>query len=141
MCCISTNSFPTDFRNRPDDWQRGKVPAEERIELITIWVFDAVAAMMQTRDIIRSAFRGTGIGIDIDGKMKNFLRFPEFENYVAPEKDEEHIEEVLLQPRYKSLRKKKFNIKNRKRNEKRKRRSKENGSACETEQKIFRIKI
>ena len=96
---------------------------------------------MQRRDIIRRAFRGTGVGIDIDGKMKNFLRFPGFETYVPPEKDEEHIEEVLTTTETQKLEKKKFNIKKGKRNEKRKRRSKKNGSARKREQKIFRIKI
>ena len=100
------NAFQTDFRKRLDAWQTGKVPARERRKLFTIWTCDAVAALMQRRDIIRRAFRGTGVGIDIDGKMKNFLRFPGFETYVPPEKDEEHIEEVLTTTEIQKLEKK-----------------------------------
>ena len=58
---------------------------------------------MQRRDIIRRAFRGTGVGIDIDGKMKNFLRFPGFETYVPPEKEEDHIDEVLTEKEIQKL--------------------------------------
>ena len=39
--------------------------------------------------------RGTGVGIDIEEKMKENLRFPGFETYVPPEKDEEHINDLL----------------------------------------------
>ena len=52
---------------------------------------------MQRPDIIRRAFRGTGVDIDIDGKMKHFLRFPGFDTYVPPEKEEDHIDEVLTE--------------------------------------------
>ena len=100
------NSFQTDFRNRPDDWQTGKIPAKERRKLFTIWTCDAVAALMQRPHIIRRAFRGTGVGIDIDGKMKNLLRFPVFQTYVPPEKEEEHIEEVLTETEILKLEKK-----------------------------------
>ena len=50
---------------------------------------------MKRPDIIRRAFRGTGVGIDIEGKMKENLRFPCFDTYVPPEKDEEHINDLL----------------------------------------------
>ena len=65
--------------------------------------------------ISRRAFRGTGVGIDIDGKMKNFLRFPGFETYVPPEKDEEHIEEILIatQERKKKIKEKRKRAKKR----------------------------
>ena len=36
----------------------------------------------------RRAFRGTGVGIDIEGKMKENLRFPGFDTDVPPEKEE-----------------------------------------------------
>ena len=45
--------------------------------------------------IIRRFFRGTGVAIDIEGKMEENLRFPGFETYVPPEKDEEHIDDLL----------------------------------------------
>ena len=135
------NSFQTDFRNRPDDWQTGKIPAKERRKLFTIWICDGVAALMQRPHIIRRAFRGTGVGIDIDGKMKNLLRFPGFETYVPPEKDEEHIEEVLTTTEIQKLEKKEIQYQERKKKRKRKRRSKKNGNARKREQKIFRIKI
>ena len=128
------NSFHTDFRNRPDDWQTGKIPAKERRKLFTIWTCDAVAALMQRPDIIRRAFRGTGVGIDIDGKMKNFLRFPGFETYVPPEKEEDHIDKLLTEKEILKLEKEE--IKNRERQKKRKSRN-----ARKIEPKIFRIKI
>ena len=119
------NSFQTDFRNRPDDWQTGKIPAKERRKLFTIWTCDAVAALMQRRDIIRRAFRGTGVGIDIDGKMQNFLRFPGFETYVPTEKDEEHIEEVLTTTEIQKLEKKEIQYQERKKKRKKKKKIKE----------------
>ena len=82
---------------------------------------------MQRRDIIRRAFRGTGVGIDIDGKMKNFLRFPGFETYVPPEKDEEHIEEVLTNfaTEIQKLEKKEIQYQERKKKRKKKKKIKE----------------
>ena len=50
---------------------------------------------MTCRDIIRRAFRATGVGIDIDGIMKNHIKFPNFATYVPPEKDEEHNDDLL----------------------------------------------
>ena len=50
---------------------------------------------MSRRDIIRRAFRATGVGIDIDGIMKLHIRFPNFETYVPPEKDEVHNDDPL----------------------------------------------
>ena len=91
---------------------------------------------MQRPDIIRRAFRGTEVGVDIDGKMENFLRFPGFEIYVPPEKEEDHIDEVLTEEEIQKLEKKE--MKNKERQKKRKKKS---GSARKREQKIFRIKI
>ena len=51
----------------------GKVPARERRRLFTFWSCDAVEALMQRPDIIRRAFRGTGVGIDIEGKMMTHM--------------------------------------------------------------------
>ena len=73
----------------------GKVSAKERRKLFTVWTCDAVAALMKRPDIIRRAFRGTGVGIDIEGKMKENLRFPGFDTCVPPEKDEEHLNDLL----------------------------------------------
>ena len=119
------NSFQTDFRNRPDDWQTGKIPAKERRKLFTIWTFDAVATLMQRPHITRRAFRGTGVGIDIDGKMKNLLRFLGFETYVSPEKEEEHIEEVLTENEIQKLEQKEIKYQERQKNRKRKKKEKE----------------
>ena len=77
---------------------------------------------MQRLDIIRRAFRGTGVGIDIDGKMKNFLRFPGFETYVLPEK-EDHIDEVLTEKEIQKLEKKE--MKNKASQKKREKKQKE----------------
>jgi len=98
--------FQTDFQKRPHAWQTGKVPEKRRRKLFTIWTCDAVVALMQRPDMIRHAFRGTGVGIDIGGKMKNFLRLPEFETYVLPEKKEDHIDEVLTEKEIHKLEKK-----------------------------------
>ena len=50
---------------------------------------------MTRRDLIRRAFEATGVGIDIDGIMKNHIKFPNFATYVPPEKDEEHNDDLL----------------------------------------------
>lgn len=63
--------------------------------------------------------------IDIDGKMKNFLRFPGFETYVPPEKDEEHIEEVLTTTELQKLEKKEIKYQERKKKRKKKKKIKE----------------
>ena len=97
------DSFKKDFRRRPDDWQMGKVPAKERRRLFTFWTCDAVEALMKRPDIIRRAFRGTGVGIDIEGKMMTHIRFPGFEKYEPPTKDEEHLDELLTEDEIKEL--------------------------------------
>ena len=61
---------------------------------------------MTRPDIIRRAFRGTWVGIAIDGRIKNFLRLPEFETYVPPERKEDHILEVLTEKEIQKLMKK-----------------------------------
>ena len=81
----------------------GKVPARERRRLFTFWSCDAVEALMQRPDIIRRAFRGTGVGIDIEGKMLTHIRFPGFETYKPPTKDEEHVDELLTEDEIKAL--------------------------------------
>ena len=88
-------SFRADFDSRPDARQMGKVSARERRELFTVWSCDAVAALMKRPDIIRRAFRGTGVGIDVEGKMIDHIPFPGFETYEPPKIDEEHVEELL----------------------------------------------
>ena len=72
-----------------------KVPARERRRLFTFWSCDAVEALMQRPDIIRRAFRGTSVGIDVEGKMIDHIPFPGFETYEPPKIDEEHVEELL----------------------------------------------
>ena len=130
--------FQTDFRKRPHAWQTGKVPAKER----TIWTCDAVAALMQRPDIIRHAIRGTGAGIDIDGKIKNFLRLPESETHVLAEKKEDHIDEVLTEKEIPKLEKKRNeeqrNAKEMQKEAKKKRKAEVREKR---DQKIFRIKI
>ena len=81
----------------------GKVPARERRRLFTFWSCDAVEALMQRPDIIRRAFRGTGVGIDIEGKMLPHIRFPGFETYEPPTQDEEHVDELLTEDEIKAL--------------------------------------
>ena len=98
-------SFQTDFKARPDDWQLGKVSARERRLLFAKWTCDAVEVLMGRRDIIRRAFRGTGVGIDAEGKMKDHIRFPGF-SYVPPEKDEDHEVADLIEEEIKALEKK-----------------------------------
>ena len=98
-------SFKKDFNARPDAWQLGKVSAKERRILFTTWTCDAVEKLMTRRDIIRRAFRGTGVGIDSEGKMKDHIIFPGFASYVPPEKDEEHIVGDLTEKEIKDLEK------------------------------------
>ena len=43
------------------------------------------------------AFRGTGVGIDVEGKERGSIRFPGFETYVLPEKDEEHNDDPITE--------------------------------------------
>ena len=50
--------------------------------------------LMKRRDIILRAFRGTGVGIDVEGKERESIRFPGFETYVPPEKDQEHDDPI-----------------------------------------------
>ena len=133
------NAFQIDFRKRPDAWQLGTVPAKERRKLFTIWSCDAVAALMQRPDIIRRAFRGTGVGIDIDGKMKHFLRFPGFDTYVPPEKEEDHIDEVLTEKEILKLEKEEMKIEKGKRKGKRSKKKRKRSNARKREQKIFSL--
>ena len=49
---------------------------KERRTLFTKCTCDVVAALMKRADIIRRAFQGTGVGIDIEGKMMTHIRFP-----------------------------------------------------------------
>ena len=85
-----------------------------------VWTCDAVAALMKRPDIIRRAFRGTGVGIDIEGKMKDNLRFPGFDTYVPPEKDEEHLNDLLTKEEIEETEKReaKFQAKKKKRKRK-----------------------
>ena len=77
---------------------------------------------MKRHDIIRRAFRGTGVGIDIEGKMKENLRFPSFETYAPPEKDEEHINDLLTNEEIKEIEKREAKFQEEKKKRKRKER-------------------
>ena len=115
-------SFQSHFEKQPDRWQMGKVSAKERRKLFTVWTCDAVAALMKRHDIIRRAFRGTGVGIDIEGKMKENLRFPGFETYVPPEKDEEHLNDLLTKEEIEEMEKREAKFQEEKKKRKRKER-------------------
>ena len=92
---------------------------------------------MQRPDITRRAFRGTGVGIDIDGKMKNFLRFPGFETYVPPEKEEDHIDEVLTEKEIQKLEKKEMKNKERQKKREKKQKDKEKRKHAKKQTKII----
>ena len=102
---VFNTSFKSDFQSRPDDWQTRKISAKERRKLFTVWTCDAVAALMKRPDIIRRAFRGMGVGIDVEGKMIDHIRFPGFETYEPPKIDEEHVEDLLTEEEIKNLEK------------------------------------
>ena len=95
----------------------GNVSAHERRGLFITWGCDAVDDLTQRMDIIRRAFRGTEVGIDVDGKMKDFIRFPGYETYKAPEKDEEHNEDPLSKEEIEAMEKAeiKYQVKKKKR--------------------------
>ena len=61
---------------------------------------------MSRRDIIPRVFRGTGVGIDTEGKMKEYIRYPGFESYIPPEFEEEHEVEELTKKEVEELEKK-----------------------------------
>ena len=102
---ITDLDFYQSFKRCPDAWQLGKVSAKERT-LFTEWTCDAVEKLMSRRDIIRRAFRGTGVGIDAEGKMKEYKLYPGFESYIPPEFDEEHELEKLTKRKVEELEKK-----------------------------------
>ena len=85
-----------NFKADPDRWAEGRISARERRKLFTVWTCDAVEALMKRRDIILHAFRGTGVGIDVEGKERGSIRFPGFETY-APEKDEDHNDDLITE--------------------------------------------
>ena len=85
------------------------------------WCGDAVDELMKRRDIIRRVFRGTAVGIDIDGTEKGNIRFPGFATYVPPEKDEVHNDDVLTEAEIKDLAKREEKYQKDKRKRKRKR--------------------
>ena len=99
------DAFKRDFQKRPDDWTMGMVSAKERRHLFTVWSCDAVQSLMKRKDIIRRAFRGTGVGIDIEGNMISHIRFPGFATYEPPIIDEEHIDDLLTEDEIKELEK------------------------------------
>ena len=90
-------AFMIHFKADLDRWAEGRVSARERRKLFTVWTCDAVDALMKRRDIILRAFRGTGVGIDVEGKERESIRFPGFETYVPPEKDEEHNDDPITE--------------------------------------------
>ena len=50
-----------NFKADPDRWAEGRISACERRKLFTVWICDAVEALMKRRDIILRAFRGIGV--------------------------------------------------------------------------------
>ena len=69
--------------------------------------------------------------------MKNFLRFPGFETYVPPEKDEEHIEEVLTTAEIQTLEKKEILYQQRKKKRKKKKKNQRKTEAREKENRKY----
>ena len=97
--------------------QKGPLKTQKRGEKVFLTkMFDA---LMERRDIIRRAFRGTGVGIDVEGKEKNHVRFPGFETYKPPEADEEHNDELLSDAEIKALAKQETQFQEAKRKRKR----------------------
>ena len=77
---------------------------------------------MKTPDIIRRAFRGTGVGIDIEEKMKENLRLAGFDTYVPPEKDEAHLNDLLTKEEIEEMEKREAKFQEKKKKRKRKER-------------------
>ena len=73
---------------------------------------------MKRPDIIRRAFRGTGIGTDVEGKMIDHIRFPGFKTYEPPKIDEEHVEELLTKEEIEILEKKEMEFQKKKKKRK-----------------------
>ena len=86
---------------RMNTWSHLLVPLKGfctwKKKCFTEWTCDAVEKLVKKRGIIRRALRGTGVGIDTEGKIKNHIRFPGFESYIPPERDEEHQSEELTE--------------------------------------------
>ena len=119
-------NFPADGTRidvKISDWEFGRISSSARRLLFATWVCDAVAKLMKRRDIIRRAFRATGVGIDADGKMKHYIRYPGFVSYIPPERDEEHEIEELTEQEIQALEKKEAKLQ--KRIKKRKQKEKE----------------
>ena len=94
----------------------------------------AVAVLMKRPDIIRRAFRGTGVGIDIEGKMIAHIRFPGFETYEPPTKDEEHLDELLTEDEIKELERRE--IEYQKQQKKRKEGERDEGGDDESQRRV-----
>ena len=110
----------------------GRVSARQRRKLFTVWTCDAVEALMKRRDIILRAFRGTGVGIDVEGKERGIIRFPGFETYVLPEKDEEHNDDPITEAEVNELTKDEREFQKKKRRESKTKRNC-TSKACEEE--------
>ena len=95
-------AFMIHFKADLDRWAEGRISARERRKLFTVWTCDAVEALMKRRDIILRAFRGTGVGINVEGKERGSIRFPGFETYVPPENNEEHNDDPITKSEFMS---------------------------------------
>ena len=73
---------------------------------------------MKRQDFILRAFRGTGVGIDVEGKERGSIRFPGFETYVPPEKDEEHNDDPITEAEVNELTKAELEFQKRKKKRK-----------------------
>ena len=58
---------------------------------------------MSRRDIITRAFRKTGVGIGVDGIERMHIRFPGYDTYVPPSKDEEYNNNPLTKEEINAL--------------------------------------
>ena len=85
--------FNKNFRANLDRWAKGEVPAAERRRLFTVWVGDAVDALIG--GISFAELSKEQEGIDIEGKEKRSLRFPGYDTYEGPNIDEEHNDRDL----------------------------------------------
>ena len=83
------------FNANSDAWMTGTFTASQRRILFTHMIGDSVEDLLQNkRDCIRTAFERCGVCIDINGKRKDRIKFPRFESYVPPAKDEKQQEKL-----------------------------------------------
>ena len=101
---VSMNHKLLEFRNDYQKYFDAKVGSSYCTEASDMCMCNQKCAYCNT-DIIRRAFRGTRVGIDIEGKMMKHIRFPGFETYEPPTKDEKHLDQLLTEDDIKELEK------------------------------------